>query len=208
MLAMLIKFIQRFSSKEVVVRGTRYILSKNVFHPKYFYTSEFMAENMEIKEGSIVLDMGTGSGIIAIEASRKASIVVAVDVNPEAIEIARKNAEINGRNNIIFIKSNLFSSIPPMKFDAILFNPPYLEGKPKSYFDYAIYDYKKSIIKNFLRKAKNYLKDDGHIEIVYSSISSPLHMVKYAERIGWKVKKMAEKEIRKEKIYLFKLFWH
>ncbi|KAA0008598.1 MAG: methyltransferase [Thermoplasmata archaeon] len=108
MLAMLIKFIQRFSSKETVVRGTRYILSKNVFHPKYFYTSEFMAENMEIKEGSIVLDMGTGSGIIAIEASRKASIVVAVDVNPEAIEIARKNAEINGRNNIIFIKATFF----------------------------------------------------------------------------------------------------
>jgi len=142
-LAMIIKLVQKLSPKEVVVNGGNYILSENVFNPKCFYTSELMLANTKIKEGSIVLDMGTGSGILAIEAAKKASVVFAADISEEAIKIARKNAELNGVENIKFIQSDLFSSLPHIKFDVILFNPPYLDLKPKSIFDYAIYDYKK-----------------------------------------------------------------
>ncbi|KAA0006187.1 MAG: methyltransferase [Thermoplasmata archaeon] len=204
-LAMLIKMMQKISPKEVVIGDKNYIVSEKVFNPKRFYTSELMLANMQIKEGSIVLDMGTGSGVLAIEAAKKASVVFAADISKEAIKIARENAELNGINNIEFIQSDLFSSLPHIKFDIILFNPPYLDLKPKSIFDYAICDYKKRTIKRFLKEAKDYLKEDGHIEIAYSSIADPYVVMEYAKNIGWKIEKIAEKKIPGEKLYVFKL---
>jgi release factor glutamine methyltransferase len=202
---MLIKMMQKISPKEVVIGDKNYIVSEKVFNPKRFYTSELMLANMQIKEGSIVLDMGTGSGVLAIEAAKKASVVFAADISKEAIKIARENAELNGINNIEFIQSDLFSSLPHIKFDIILFNPPYLDLKPKSIFDYAICDYKKRTIKRFLKEAKDYLKENGHIEIAYSSIADPYVVMEYAKNIGWKIEKIAEKKIPGEKLYVFKL---
>ncbi|MCD6474482.1 MAG: methyltransferase [Thermoplasmata archaeon] len=204
-LAMVIKIVQKISSKEVVIEGNNYFVSENVFNPKYFYTSELMLANMQIKDGSIVLDMGTGSGVLAIEAAKKASVVFAADISKEAIKIARKNAELNGINNIKFLQSDLFSSLPHIKFDVILFNPPYLDLKPKSIFDCAICDYEKRTIKRFLKEAKDYLKENGHIEIAYSSIADPYVVMEYAKSIGWKVEKIAEKKIFGEKLYVFRL---
>ncbi|MCD6222132.1 MAG: methyltransferase [Thermoplasmata archaeon] len=197
--------MQKISPKEVVIGDKNYIVSEKVFNPKRFYTSELMLANMQIKEGSIVLDMGTGSGVLAIEAAKKASVVFAADISKEAIKIARENAELNGINNIEFIQSDLFSSLPHIKFDIILFNPPYLDLKPKSIFDYAICDYKKRTIKRFLKEAKDYLKENGHIEIAYSSIADPYVVMEYAKNIGWKIEKIAEKKIPGEKLYVFKL---
>ena len=72
-----------------------------------------------------VLEMGTGSGIVAIEASKYAKNVLAVDINPKAITLAKKNA--SGIKNITIKKSDLFSNINSNnKFDLIAFNPPYL----------------------------------------------------------------------------------
>ena len=204
-LSLIIKSIQKKKSGIVKMNDMIYHIPENVFNPKYFYTTQFMIQNMEIGKNDVVLDMGTGSGAIAIEASKKARFVVGIDINENAVKIARENAKKNGIKNAEFIVSNLFSSLPHIKFDVILFNPPYLEGKIKDDFDYAIFDYKKETIKNFLKEAKNYLKKDGHIEIVYSSISSPNKVVEYAKSIGWKIEIKAIKKIWGEKLYLYKL---
>ena len=73
-----------------------------------------------------VLDMGTGSGILAIEASRKADFVYGADINKKALNQAEKSAE--GIKNIKFVKSDLLSYFKknPETFDLIIFNPPYL----------------------------------------------------------------------------------
>jgi len=56
-----------------------------------------------------VLDMGTGTGVLAIEASQKADYVVGCDINRAALDYARKKAEIMDLKNIKFVYSDLFS---------------------------------------------------------------------------------------------------
>jgi len=76
-----------------------------------------------IKPGMKILDMGTGSGIQAIEAKKLGAEVLAADINPESIEPLKKL-------NINAIQSDLFSNIKE-KFDLIIFNPPYLPEDPR-----------------------------------------------------------------------------
>ena len=75
-----------------------------------------------------VLDMGTGSGILAIEAAKYADRVIAADINKDALEFAKEQARANGVINTKFVLSDLFSYFEqhPVKFDLIIFNPPYL----------------------------------------------------------------------------------
>jgi HemK-related putative methylase len=71
------------------------------------------------------LDLGAGSGVHAILASDHCERVVAVDINPRALEFARFNAAMNGVNNIEFVLGDLFDSVDST-FDLLLANPPYL----------------------------------------------------------------------------------
>jgi HemK-related putative methylase len=71
------------------------------------------------------IDLGTGSGVHAILASAHCQSVLAVDINPRALEFARFNSALNGLGNIEFALSDLFHSVEST-CDLLLANPPYL----------------------------------------------------------------------------------
>ena len=76
-----------------------------------------------------VLDIGTGSGAIAITIAKEIpnSIVLGADISADALEVAVQNREINGvENNLKFIKSDVFSNIKDIDYDMIISNPPYI----------------------------------------------------------------------------------
>ncbi len=77
-----------------------------------------------------VLDIGTGSGCIAVSLAKNipGSQITAVDISFEVLEVAKENAELNRitRSQIKFIQSDLFSSLDNQKFDLIISNPPYI----------------------------------------------------------------------------------
>jgi release factor glutamine methyltransferase len=80
------------------------------------------------KQYNTVLDIGTGSGAIAVSVKKNASVsVTASDISEQALSLARENAEKNSCE-IEFIKSDLFENISK-KFDVILSNPPYIPTK-------------------------------------------------------------------------------
>ena len=128
------------------------------------------------KDSFRILDLCTGSGIIAItlkkEIVEKYTEIVASDISEKALSIAIENAN-NNNANITFIKSDLFDNISG-KFDLIISNPPYISYKDKitikdSVLNYdphlalfaeedGIYFYRK-IIEN----AVHYLSKDGVI---------------------------------------------
>jgi release factor glutamine methyltransferase len=80
-------------------------------------------------EGISIVDIGTGSGCIAGALAKELphAIVYASDISPAALEIARQNAARLGfAERIRFLESHLFDSFPPLKFDLIVSNPPYI----------------------------------------------------------------------------------
>lgn len=81
-----------------------------------------------IRPGMRVLDIGTGSGALAVSIARLApeSRVTAVDVSDTALAIARDNARSNGAD-VRFVRSDCFSALAGERFDMIVSNPPYID---------------------------------------------------------------------------------
>ncbi len=91
-----------------------------------------LMEREGISEPSI-LDLGTGSGAIAVSLTKLSPSckIVASDVSEEALEVGRENAAANGvGDRIEFVLSDLFERIPgKKKFDLVISNPPYIPSE-------------------------------------------------------------------------------
>jgi release factor glutamine methyltransferase len=75
-----------------------------------------------------ILDLCTGSGCIALALARefRAADVYAADVSKSALKYAKKNAGLNGVNNVTFLEGSLFGPVKNLLFDLIISNPPYI----------------------------------------------------------------------------------
>jgi release factor glutamine methyltransferase len=88
---------------------------------------EFAIEKMPLNEALRVLDLGTGSGAIAlaVKTERPVSTVTAVDASLPALEVAAANADRLGLD-IELLHSDWFSALQGRQFDLLLANPPYI----------------------------------------------------------------------------------
>lgn len=90
---------------------------------------ELALEYIPTQQSTQILDLGTGSGAIAVTLAklRPQALITAVDVSPDALAIARQNAARLGTDNIRFIASDWFQALDPAsQFDLIIANPPYI----------------------------------------------------------------------------------
>src|ERR1700694_3543014 len=89
---------------------------------------ELALVRIDANEHAQVLDLGTGSGAIALAIARERplSAVLGVDVAVMAVELARRNASRLNLANVTFIESDWFSAVPKKRYDAIVANPPYV----------------------------------------------------------------------------------
>jgi len=122
-----------------------------------------------------VLDVGTGSGIQAVAAAAKPDVerVVAIDIAPEAIEVARRRAAVAGvSERVEFRIGDLFTGLGDELFDWVVFNPPYLpsEGEADE-GSWAGGRAGSETILRFLAEASQYLKRCGGILLVYSTLT-------------------------------------
>jgi release factor glutamine methyltransferase len=117
------------ATKKTYFEDLTFNVSEAVYEPAE--DSFLLAENLDVNNNEKVLDMGTGCGILGVISANKASVVVAVDVNPHAIRCAKQNSAVNGvLDKMLFLQSDLFASIDGQtKFDLILFNSPYLPSE-------------------------------------------------------------------------------
>ncbi len=153
--------------------GTITILP-HVYVPADQSVPAMFVEYRHLIAGKRVLDMGTGTGVLALMAARLgATRVIATDNNPKAVDNARLNAERLGLENIIEVRGPdyLFDSVRGEVFDVILFNAPWAQGKPQTLYDTAIYDLGYRVLDGFLHGASEHLTPDGAILLQYSNIS-------------------------------------
>lgn len=159
-----------------------------------------------------VLDMGTGSGYLAEVAAQTAEKVLAVDKNAAAIQYAKKTIKamntINGRN-ITFLVSDLFANIPAQQFDLIICNPPYLPKDPENNAanDPALcggkYGYE--TIERFLKQAKSFLKPNGIILLLFSSLTTKKEVDRILQEQGYQAEQLAEEKLFFEILYVYKV---
>lgn len=114
--------------------GLDFKVNNSVLIPR-FETEELVDRTIKYIEKTFnkqldILDIGTGSGCIAITLNKKVnSNVDAIDISLEALEIAREN-NLNNQANVNFFSSNLYENVIK-KYDVIISNPPYIsEDEP------------------------------------------------------------------------------
>lgn len=109
-----------------------FIVDPNVLIPRPDTETliELCLKLINTKPNASLIDLGTGSGIIAITLAAELPEleVIAVDSSAAALNIARKNARLNNTPNIQFLHSNWLDNIVNKCFDFIVSNPPYIAG--------------------------------------------------------------------------------
>lgn len=137
-LSILRDFVKRRSKREplqYILGGQQFIdlnihLSPDVLIPRP--ETEILADEAVkyIKKNnySEILDIGTGSGCIALHIAKccPQAHITAIDISLEAIEIAKKNAELNKLENVSFFVSDILKTSPKKHYDMIVSNPPYI----------------------------------------------------------------------------------
>lgn len=89
-----------------------------------------VALSLVAADAATVLDLGTGTGAIALALAKENPNwnLLGVDIAPDAVALAQKNARELQIANIDFVQSNWFENMVPCKFDLIVSNPPYIDA--------------------------------------------------------------------------------
>ena len=152
----------------------------------------------EVREGERVLDMGTGSGVNAILAATKGAQVLAVDINPQAVEAARANAEENGVAHMVEVRvSDVFSEVEG-RFDVIVFDPPFRWFRPRSLLEAAMTDEGYRAMTTFFRDARQYLADGGRMLIFFGTSGDLGYLQSLHEEEGFSSEIVAHDQFERE----------
>lgn len=163
---------KRRESKVISLKGLKLTICPGVFDPSLGEGSQIIIENNKLLSGNKVLELGTGTGVLAMLAAQNSKFVVATDISKKAIDCARLNFKENSLDQKIELrKGYLFDVIDKNeKFDQIIFNPPFLEGNPNSTLENSYYDSDYKILETFFSIAHKYLTTNGNIVICFGGV--------------------------------------
>lgn len=193
-------------SYTINILGKKFIVLPKVFSPKYFNDTGPFSEHLPVKEGDEVLEIGPGTGVISIMAAYKgAKRVVAIDINPHAVENTKVNVIQHKMEGIIDMR--LGDVYVPLrggeKFDIIFWNTPFGladENTKLSDLDRAVLDPGYKGTERFIKEAKDYLKGNGKIYIGFSSTMGRLNLLeKFVRDAGFTLRTIYE--VESEEVY-------
>ncbi|MHA1917787.1 MAG: HemK2/MTQ2 family protein methyltransferase [Candidatus Ranarchaeia archaeon] len=188
-------------------------LDENVYKPAEDTT--LVLDNLPDVTDKVVLEIGAGTGIVSIFCARKAKKVFSTDINPNAIELIKKNIKLNKKEiktNLIVRQGFLFSPIQKdEKFDFIIFNPPYLPSeknrvKNESWLEKSweggINGYEITI--EFLTHVRKYLTKTGKFFLISSTRTGLDKIMKKSEEEKISLEELSSIKFPFEIIYFFK----
>ncbi len=203
--------LQRTRTTSTRVSGLQLTVQPTVFNPKIFLTSKFFADFVQGLDlsGKRVVDVGTGSGILALSAAKAGAIsVLALDINPAAVSATALNAIANNfQDRVSSMESNLFSAVAPdQSFDVVLSSPPSFSGEPLSISDRAWHagpNYRD--IQPLFGQAQKRLRPGGVMYLLLSSDSDLELFEQLITEAGLSSKLVAEHSIVIKSFLLFEL---
>jgi release factor glutamine methyltransferase len=203
--------LARQNTRVTRAAGFRLTVRPTVFHPRYFISSERFAEfigSLDLS-GKYVVDIGTGSGILALAAARAgAKNVLATDINPNAALTAAENARANGvGDRVTALCTNLLSALAPRPlFDVILSSPPKHAGEPRNLADrgwHAGPAYRD--IAPLFDQARERLKPGGRLYVMVSSDTDLDLFSSLIEKAGFRARQVAEYSLVIESLIIYEL---
>ena len=149
---------------------------------RFSIDSLLLADFVTLKRGDRVVDLGTGSGIIALILALRfpATIIAEVEIQKELADMAERSVALNGLVDRVTVYTGdvkkIRNLLESQSFDVAVFNPPYRKlnsGRVNPNGERAIARHEvKGTIDNFLSAARYLLKDGGRVYLVYPATRS------------------------------------
>jgi len=122
--------------------------------------------------GKLALDLGTGTGVLALLLARAGARVIATDLEPRAVACARENAAALGLAAAVEVRqADLF---PGERFDLLVSNPPWVPAEAHSPLDRAVYDPGGRLLDALLAGIPGALRPGGEAWVVLSDLAERL----------------------------------
>jgi len=152
-----------------------------------------MLSAMSVGKGERALEMGCGSGLLALHMAKAGAEVTAVDVDGRAVTSTLRNAAANGLR-LTVLRSDLFAEVEG-EFDLLVFNPPYLRGVAEGEDDlcWAGGPGGTEVTARFLAQAKERLAPGGRVLVLVSSDAEPGAVARAME--GWNVRTLTSRTL-------------
>lgn len=185
-------------SYEINIDGLSLTVLPDVFSPHYFTDSFWFAKTLpKITKKASLLEIGTGTGIIAIFCALKGAKVTATDINPQAIKNAKFNFDKLNLDIPIFL-GDMYKPLPKYKkFNFIFWNHPFNKGHNpkeemllKSGFDFN-YNY----LKDYVKDAKNHLTKNGRLLLGSGNFALTKEIKKIGKENNYKIKILKKTKI-------------
>ena len=151
-----------------------------------------------LPQGASVLDLGTGSGAIALSLAteRRDLLVTACDVSTQALQVAKTNAANCAASQVEFIESDLFSNLSDRKFDLIAANLPYVTEEEYTTLSAEVHDYEPKLaltsgddgldlIRRAIAEAPQYLNMRGAMILEMSDWQTEIAAELFADSLQW-----------------------
>jgi release factor glutamine methyltransferase len=202
---LLVKYLS--GTRSYTYKGIVLEIPPEVFHPGFFSSTKILLRHIRyenLRQKSF-LELGAGSGLISIYATKKGARVTASDINTVAIDCLKKNAATNHvQLNIIY--SDLFDRISPTRFDRIVINPPYYKKQPNSDAEYAWYCGEEGeYFQKLFQRLGAYMNEGSEVSMVLCD-GCDIGMVKqFCEQNNFQMKCVFTKNTLLEKNYIFKI---
>lgn len=158
-------------------------------HPDYGVFSPTRSEYIGLVDGLAaelpgrdVLEIGTGTGVLAAVLARHGARVTATDVSQRAVTCARANLARLGCD-VDVVQADLWPD--GHRADVVVFNPPWLPGTPTSELELGIYDAESDALRRYLDGLASHLNDGGEGWLVLSDLAEHLGLRTREELEGW-----------------------
>lgn len=200
---------EKYLSKEREYRykDIRIIVFPGVFHPGLYFSTKFLLKYLERLDlnKKYFLELGAGSGLISIYASRQGAFVTASDISLTAVYNIEKNMKMNDAN-VEVLHSDLFDEIPNRNYDFIVINPPYYRKSPTIEKEFAWYggdDFQ--YFRKLFSQLGNHIYENTKVIIILSE-EAEIDMIKsIAGEYKFILEESDRKKIWGEQNYIFKV---